>query len=848
MTKWWRRLRYLVRQRREEDALAEELRFHREMARGPIGNTLVAREDARAVWIAPWLDSLRQDVRHGIRSLRRSPALVTVSALSLGLGLGINALLYMAVSAIYGHVPSMADPARLVGVEPGNGRQFSFPDYRDLQSSGIFAGAAGFRTTSMNMGSGEAVRPASVMNVTANFFDVLGVSAAMGRTFSAEEAAADRDPRVAVVTSGFWRGRLLGDPAAIGRPIVLSGEPFLVVGVLPEDYRSVSGRFAPGLYVPVSRLTLPALDERGTQTLSVIARLQPAGTAVAAQAASTELGRSLERAYPERNKGMGKPASVYPVAELQFRGTPFQFRMLAPLTRTVAALVLLIACFNVTGLLLARAAQRRREMAIRVAVGAGRARVVQAMLVEGFLIVAAGALVGLPVAFVLDNVPLPASLAWIQDTMTLDGRLLPFTFGMIGAATLICALVPAIRTARAAAVDEVRQSAETATPRLRLRQALVAAQMALSLVLMMGAVLSIRSHRHVASVDVGFDLDRGVVARLGLDAAQYPGLERAAYAERVVHRVARVPGVSAAAAADLIPLGSDSLASTFHPAGRTDIPGTRPWTFSVGPDYFRTLGIPLLRGRHFNASDTAGSQAVAIVNETFVRTHFPGADALGRLIATGGRPEAVVVGVVRDHRIDTIGEPPKSVAYFSYAQLPGRLIVHARTSIRPDALVAAVQGAISEVDPAVPVSVDTSRRSASMELELRRGGTLALGAMGVVGLLLAMVGLYGVMAYVAAARVPEVGIRMALGASAQQIRREMLRHTLTLVCAGAGTGALAAGVAMPALTVFLAGVSPFDPVSFASAAAMLVLVALAASYVPVRRASRVDPIRALRYE
>jgi putative ABC transport system permease protein len=451
-------------------------------------------------------------------------------------------------------------------------------------------------------------------------------------------------------------------------------------------------------------------------------------------------------------------------------------------------------------------------------------------------------------AFALDKVPLPASLAWMQDTMALDGRLLPFALAIIAGATLICALVPALRATRADVVAEVRQSGETTTPRLRLRQTLVIAQMALSLVLMMGAILSIRSHQHVASVEVGFDLDRGVVARLGLDASQYPDDERARFADRVVERITQIPGVSSAAAADLVPLGGDSLVSTFHPAGRTDIPGTRPSTFSVGPDYFRTLGIPLLRGRDFDTSDVAGSPVVAIVNEIFARTHFPDADAVGQRIATAGKPEAVVVGVVRDHRIDTIGEAPKSVAYFPYAQLPGRLIVHARTSIAPDALVAAVQGAVNEVDPTVPVSVQTRRTSASFELGLRRGGTVAMGAMGVVGLLLAMVGLYGVMAYVAASRIPEVGIRIALGASPRRIRREMLQRTLALLGAGALAGAVVAAGTMPALTTFLAGVSPFDPIAFAGAAVVLVFVGLAATYVPVRRASLVDPMRALRHE
>jgi predicted permease len=846
MPEWLRRVRYLTGQRRAEQELAEELQLHREMAGRPIGNLLLAREDARAVWIAPWLDSLGQDIRHGIRSLRRSPALVVVCACSLGLGLGINALLYMAVTAVYGHQPSMSDPARIVGVEPGNGRQFSYADYSDLQRSEVFDGVAGFRTATMNLGSGESIRPAGIMNVTGNFFDVLGVTAAIGRTFTGAEAAAEREPRVVVVTHDFWRSRFGADPSAIGRVLTLSGQPFTLVGVLPEGYRSVSGWVAPQLYVPVSRLTLRSLDERGSPSLSVFARLSPDGTAEQAQAGVTTLGAALERAYPQQNEGMGRPASVYPVAEMQFRGTPFQFRMLAPLTRTIAALVLLIACFNVTGLLLARAAHHRREIAIRVAVGAGRARVMQTMLVEGFLIVIAGAAVGLPVAFALDNAPLPGSLAWIQSTMDFDTRLVPFGLAMVAGATLICALVPALRATRADVISDVHQGGETATPRLRLRQTIVVAQMALSLVLVMGAFLSIRSHQHVANVDVGFDLDNGIVVRLGLDATQYPGAARPAFADRVVEEIARVPGVQSAAVSNLVPLGGDSLVTTFHPAGRTDVPGSRPTTFSIGPGYLQTLGIGLVQGRDFTRSDVAGSLVVAIVNETYARTHFPGADAIGRRIATAGKPEAVIVGIVRDHRIDTIGETPKSVAYFPYAQDPSRIVIHARTVIEPDALLDAVQAAVGEVDPAVPVSVDTRRRAASFELGLRRAGTMALGAMGAVGLLLAMVGLYGVMAYVAASRRSEVGIRMVLGASGRRIRREMLQRTLALVGAGALAGAIAAAASMPALTTFLAGVSPFDPLAFAAAAIVLVLVGLAATYVPVRRASLVDPVNALR--
>ena len=793
-----------------------------------------------------WAEGLWRDIRHGVRSLRRNPGLVAVSALSLGLGIGVNTILYMAVSTIYFHEPTMRDPERVVGVEPGNANQFSYPDYRDLQDVGSFDGVAGFRMSGMNLGSRERATPVSIVNVSANFFEVLGVVPARGRVLSSVADAPEREPRVVVVTDDFWRSRLQANPGAVGQPVILNGQPFFVVGVLPPGYAAISGWIAPDLYVPVSRLTLPTLDERGTPSLTVFGRLDTGVTPVQAQQAVTALGASLERQFAEQNKGMSRPAHLFPANEIQFQGSTRGFRAGVGMLTILAGLVLTIACINVMGLLMARAARQRREIAIRVAVGGGRWRVVQAMLVEASLLVLAGAAVGLPLAFLLNEIPFIGSMTQMRNAMTFDGgRLLPFSLVLVAGATLVCGLVPALRSTRGRAIAEVRTGGQTATPRLRALNTLVGAQVAMSLVMVLAAALCVRSQWHISRVDVGFELERGIVARFGLDDSQYPLAGRPLLAKRLVDRIARIPGVTSAAVANVVPLGGDSLVRSFHPAGRTDIPGTRPSTFSVGPSYFRTMGIPFLRGQDFNASHAAGSRVVAVVNETYAMTYFPGRDPIGRAVQTEDEPEAVVIGIVRDHRIDTIGEAPKSVVYYSYAQRPAGLTVHVRTATA-DPLVAAIAQAVDDVDPTLPVRVETRAQAASLELSMRRVGTAIMGTMGGVGLLLAMVGLYGVMAYVAVSRVPEVGIRMALGASASRIRGEMLRRALALVAGGVGAGAALSLLVMPVMSTFLAGISPLDPAAFAGATLLLALAGVAAAYLPARQASTVDPIRALR--
>jgi predicted permease len=860
----FRRLAFWLRRDQAEDELVEELQFHREMterdlrkgglsdaaaaaaSRRVMGNTMLAREDARAVWLPAWLDSLWQDARHGARGLRRSPSLVAVSALSLGLGIGLNVILYAALQRVVGHEPTIAEPARLVGVEPGNANQFSYLDYKDLLRTGIFEDALAFRTAPLNLGVAPDVRRRNVMLVTANFFDVLGVQPGMGRLFSVD-ARPERDPRVVVVTARYWRTELGADPAAIGRQMVFNDEPYTIVGVLRDDYQSIVGWIGPEIYVPVSASTLTTMADRGAPSLTVLARLKPGVSVGASEAAVTAFAAVLEAQYPDRLERRGRSASVFPADQVQFRGSGARgIQVFATLSRVMVGLVLLIACINVMGLLMARATTRRREIAVRVAVGAGRLRVAQAMLVEGFLLVVVGAAVGLPLAFAITKVPLPRVLQGLQEIVRLDASLIPFALLLIVITTLICGAIPAIRATRGHLISEGRLGGEGVTPRLFLRHSLIVGQVAMSLVLIVASFLCVRSQILVARTDVGFDIDHGVVARFGLGDDKYAGEARVRFAERLIERIATIPGVTSVSMADLVPLGGDSLVRSFHPAGRTDIPGTRPSVFAVGPDYFRTLGISFVGGRDFSVADAAGAPAVAIVNETFAKTYFPGRTVVGQRVQIEDEPDAEIVGLVKDNRIGTIGEAPQSVVYYAFAQSPSDLVLHMRTATAPDALVPAVARVIEEVDGNVSVGVDTLRAATSLELQMRRVGTFIMGTMGAVGLLLAIVGLYSVMTYASASRTVEVGIRMALGATSPRIRWEMLRRALIVVGSGVGVGAAASAGVMPFFSTFLAGVSPFDPMAFGGAAALLLFVGLAAGYLPARRSASLDPARALR--
>jgi predicted permease len=792
-----------------------------------------------------WLETVAQDMRYAARNLRRSPGLVTVSVLSLALGFGLNLTLYSAVNTIFLHQPTVADRALVVGIEPGNGRQYSHANYRDLREQAGFAALAGFRIGGMNRRVGDDLERLSVLIVTGNFFDALGVRAGLGRTFTADEAAAERRPRLVVLDHPYWKARFGGDPGVIGQTMTLDGEPFEIVGVLPESYRSVTGFMTPGAYVPVSALTLATLNDRGSPALSLLARLPTGRTREWAQAAATSVGARLERDFPEMNAGLGRPAQIFAVDAMQFRGTPAGFRIFPVVLVILFGLVLLIGSVNVAGLLLARATSREHELTIRAALGASRVRVMQAMLVESFLLSLVSAVAGVLLALAFAETGLPGPLAGLSDTIAPDRRLVVPALLLVLATTVLCGAVPAMRAGRANVVSTLRRGGLGTTGRFNARSAFIVGQVAVSLMLLVVSSLCLRSQLRIFSVDVGFDLDHGAVGRFTAETPR-PAAARAAFIDQLVERIEGLPGVRSAAVTSLVPLGGDALVASFHPAGRSDIPGTRPSLISVGPRYFETLAIPLLKGREFTPSDREGTPAVAIVNQTYAETYFGSANPLGQRVQTGGEADAEIVGVAANSKLDTIGETPKSVVYYAFAQRPRRLTVIARTVADPAAALPAVRRAMSELDAAAGASVGTLRDAASTELTMRRIGTQFVGAIGVLGLLLTAIGLYGVMSYLVASRSAELGIRIALGATSGRLHREVLGQAARLVGGGIALGIPAAVVIALALKTFLAGLSPLDPIAFASAAAVMMLVAFAASYLPARRVARVDPLLALR--
>src|SRR6266550_1033055 len=395
-----------------------------------------------------WIETFVQDLRYSVRSLRRAPGLVAVSVLSLGLGIGLNLTLYAGVTTIFRHQPTMTAAAAVVGIEPGNGRQFSYQNYRDLRDSGTFSDVVGFRMSAVNRRAGEELERLSVLVVTDNFFEGLGIRPQLGRTFSAGEAAPERSPRLIVLDYPYWHARFGADPNAIGQTMILDGEPFTVIGVLPESYRSVTGFMAPSAYVPISALTLPTLNDRGSSTLSVLARLAPGATREHAQATVTAIGAELERRFPQMNEKMSRPAQMFPAGAMQFRGTPVGFRLFPIVLLVLFGLVLLIGSVNVAGLLLARAVSRQHELTIRSALGASRFRIIQTLLSESFLLSLLSAGAGLALTNILSRSDLLGSMRPLQQVFSPDRRLLLPALFLVVMTTLLCGVAPALRSSR----------------------------------------------------------------------------------------------------------------------------------------------------------------------------------------------------------------------------------------------------------------------------------------------------------------------------------------------------------------------------------------------------------------
>jgi predicted permease len=804
------------------------------------------------------VENLGRDLIHAGRSLRRSPGLVVVSVLSLGIGIGVNTMLFSALRAILLYQPTVTDSARRVWVEPGNSNQFSFLNFRDLRSSGIFADVVGYRSASLALRSGDAVERVTGLGVTANFFQGLGIGAALGRTFTSEESEPERDPRMVVLDYSYWQRRFQGNPAVVGESLTLNGQPYLVLGVLPEHYRPLTALQVPDVYVPLSAAVLPTLQNRNNgNALTVLAHLEQGATREQAQSAVTALGAELERTYPKENEGAGRPAKVSPL-NAGLSDAPEEFILLPILLLTLFGLVLLIACANVAGLLLTRAAGRRREIALRIALGASRGRLIQGLLAESFLLASGGAVAGLLLTIWLMPALNTLTISGLGDVhLNLEPGLSLYAYGLalIVITGTACGVIPALKATAGNLVTEIQQGGgHGATGRLRLRHAFVVGQVAASVTLLVIASLFLRSLMRITTMDPGFDIEHGAVARIDLGPDRQAREAAWRFAQEVLDRITKIPGVEAASVADIVPLGNESSATRLQTEAGTQTTGARTFLNSVGPEYFATMGITRLRGREFSTGDRSGTPPVVIVSRAFANAYFRGEDALGQRISDDNRRSfSEIVGVVGDITYQSYGEVPTPIVYFAYAQRPVStqvrpLTTHVRTTGDPAAVLQAMRRAIASLDPAVVVDVSTLRTATNFEALARRVAATLVGSLGFLGLLLASIGLYGVMAYFVTSRTAEIGIRMALGASSRQMHWNVLGQGLKLVAYGIVLGTGLSLAISRFLTALLAGLSPADPVALGGTAAILIVVGLCASYFPARRAMHVNPVVALRAE
>jgi macrolide transport system ATP-binding/permease protein len=820
------------------------------------------------------MTTFMQDLRYGARMLAKKPALTAVAVISLALGIGANTTIFTLINAVFLNPLPVAEASRVMTVfgtdEKNRGDQFNFmpvshPNFEDYRKQNdVFSGLVAFMGVGMSLSTGGEPEQVNGLMASGDYFDVLGVKAATGRVFGAEE---DRTPGahpVVVLGHGLWQRRFGGDRSIVGKQITLNNQSFTVIGVAPENFR---GTFAIGntdFWVPTAMhdqvLTGIAREwftSRRAVLFNVVGRLKPGVTKEQAEAAMKAIGARLEREYPNDNEQ--RSVMLMPLTEAainpNFRAV---FVRAGGLLMTVVALVLLIACANVANLLLARATARKREMAVRAALGAGRARIVRQLLTESVLLALIGGGAGLFVAYWGRDLLWSFRPPFFDENaidLSFDPRVLGFTLLVSLLTGLLFGLAPALSVSRPDLVTELkdRGSQPQQGRRFSLRNLLVVAQVALSLVALVGAGLFVKSLRNAQQINPGFETERLAVMTFDVGAQGYSNERGQEFYRQVQERVAGVTGVESAAVATNPPFGGSFLRSVFV-EGQEPTPGGRGILTSVntvGLGYFETMGIPVLKGRDFAATDRENTPRVAVVNEAMARRFWPGVEVVGQRFRFHGDEVATeVVGVVKDSTIFNLGEDPRPQAYLPLLQsYQPQVTLHMRTAGRPESVLGAVRREVQALDRNLPLqNVNTVGEIIAQALWAPRMGAGLLGLFGLLALLLAGVGLYGVISYSVGQRTQEIGVRMALGARGGDILRMVVGQGLVLVVVGVGVGAAAALALTRPVSTLLYSVNAADPLIYAGVAAVLVMTALVACYVPARRAMKVDPLVALRYE
>ena len=864
--KWWQiRKRDADLQRELESDLELEVEEQRERglsakeahyaARRALGNTTLIREQTRATWSSAWIESLLSDLRYGLRGMRRNAGSSIFAILIVGLGIGGASTVFSVVNALLLRPLPFRDPAQLVWIanaETYNTQTEQYVDLRDQnQSFSDLAGWAGTYTAGNKelTGSGAPER-ITAAPVTENFFPLLGVQPVIGRSFTNEESRGKYSaPPAMLLSNRFWRRRFASDPSVVGRKLTLNNQPATVVGVLPAsfDFASI---FAPGTPIDAF-IPWPLKDpaKPAGNTLSVVGRLKPGATIAGAQAELTTLANQLEGQHPDRNP-------IRPTLVPLEKHVSGQVRPALVVLMCAVGLVMLIVCANLSHLQMVRMGARQKEMAIRAALGAGRSRLLRQVLTESITLSFCGAALGLLLAVAgtrmvahLNAFDLP-----LLTNVRVDGTTLAFTLLAAVATGVLFGLVPALQVPayklREGLQDAGRESSASGRHSW-FRDGLVVSEFALACVLLVGAALLIQSFLRVVDVNLGFQPERAAALRIDPSFQISTAAQANSFIDDVLQRARAVPGITAAAITDVLPLNGDRSWQVSAKGQFYDKIHSPPEAFVrvVSDGYFDALTIPLKSGRRFTQSDRESTEPVVMVNETLARALWPGQDAVGKMVTQdGGRRVVGVVGDVHHGGPERLGGNEMYIPMRQtgdYADM--ELVV--RTALPPDNLASSVRLALRPIDPNLPVrQFQTLQGLVDKVLSPRRFLVILLTVFAAFALLLASLGIYALISYSVNQRTKEIGIRMALGASAGLVQRDVLTKTLRLALAGVVFGTLGSLALSKWIKSLLFGTTPTDPVVFSGVVLLLCAVALLAAYLPARRASRIDPMRALRTE
>ena len=818
------------------------------------------------------MDTLLQDIRYGFRSLLKSPGFTIIAVLSLALGIGANCAIFSLADALLLRPLPVHDPSAVVSVSTDPGSQagvmggVSYPDYRDFRDkSHSFASMTAFHLARVGLAKSpnDTARLRGALLVSGNFFQVLGVEPKIGRGFVPEEDAVSGRNPVAVLAYQFWRTEFSGDRSIVGRQIRINGIDFTIVGVAPEGFTGTDQYVRPHLYITAAmsqRLgasTENELEDRKSHNFDVKGRLKAGVTREQAQAELAAIWKGLDPLHTDADR-----QSVVRVrTELEARivqDPPDAY--LITLLLALVGLVLLIACANVANLLLGRAQGRKREIAIRLALGVSRARLVRQLLAESFLLALVGAIVGLGLAYAgirfLQTIPVPTDLPIIISPQ-LDERVLIFSLMCAIVSALVFGLAPALQSSKADLVPALK-SIETGKPVRRLigRNALVVAQVALSMVLLIATGMLMDGFRHALVLDPGFRIDHVLMMQLDTSLVRYSEAQSHDFYRQVVEKARNLPAIRGLALASAVPLTPAQGMENVVPEGYQFPKGesaAQIFTGVVDENYFDVMRVPVLRGRSFLATDKEGTPKVAVVNEQFAKTYWPGQDAIGKRLRMGNKKDdwLQVVGVTKTGKYLFTGEPPMSFLFLPFAQNPRKsMFLLANSYGEPSALVQPLRALVRTIDPDQPIfNVRTMEDLYQLRaITVLRMIVEMVGTMGGLGMALALIGLYGLIAYSVARRTREIGVRMAIGARRSDVLGMVLRQGLTLSMLGVCIGGAISVLVARLLTIGLIGLGSPNSATYVIVPLVLLAVTLASCYLPAFRASRVDPVVALRYE